>query len=234
MKKLFVLFGVLAMSAGVMFAQGNDASIDQTGDEHEAVIEQIGSMNESFVVQTDGSDTNKDNHGVANIHQEGDENYVNLNQRAYFGAGNSIGNIKQIGNNNAVRGVNEGDNFYQNQEGGLLDVYMEGNNNTLRALRGEAQKNNNSFELEILGSDNDVATAQEFGNATVDIEGDANNVRVWQMSGANFDQSLYNTADVDVVGSMNTIGVDQTNCSNNAVVDILGSSNTATVTQSGF
>lgn len=235
MKKLFVFLGVLAMSAGVVFAQGNDASIDQTGDDHEAVIEQIGSMNESYVVQTDGSETNNPTVAVANVYQEGTGNHVNLNQRAFYGWMNSTAFVEQIGDNNTVRGMNEGDDWYQNQTGGLLDVYMEGNNNTLRSLRGEAQKNRNYLELSILGSDNDVAAAQEGGSATVDIEGGENNVTLWQVgSGMGVDETLFNYADVDVIGSSNIVDVHQTSNSNNAVVDVLGSSNTATVTQSGF
>ncbi|PWD97809.1 curlin repeat-containing protein [Marinilabilia rubra] len=234
MKKLFLIVGVLAMSAGVVFAQGNDASIDQTGDDHSATIEQVGSMNESFVVQTEGTETPDGTVAVADIYQEGDANYVNLNQRAFYGSVNSEALIDQVGDDNTVMGVNEGDAWYQNQTGGLLDVWMKGDRNTLRSLRTEAQKNKNYLTLDIEGSDNDVAAAQEFGDADIDITGGENTVSLWQMAGANFDETLFNTADVDVVGDVNTINVSQVSTSNNAVVDIMGDNNSATVTQTSF
>jgi len=234
MKKLFLIIGVFAMSAGVVFAQGNDASIDQTGDDHSATIEQVGSMNESFVVQTEGTETPDGTVAVADIYQEGDANYVNLNQRAFYGFVNSEALIDQVGDDNTVMGVNEGDAWHQNQTGGLLDVWMKGDRNTLRSLRAEAQKNKNYLTLDIEGSDNDVAAAQEFGDADIDITGDENTVSLWQMAGANFDETLFNTADVDVVGDVNTINVSQVSTSNNAVVDIMGDNNSATVTQTSF
>jgi hypothetical protein len=78
--------------------------------------------------------------------------------------------------------------------------------------------------------DNDVAAAQELGKATIDIEGSENKVSLWQVG----NNVSWNVADVDVVGSLNMINVDQRSNGNNADVNILGSSNTATVTQSGF
>ena len=235
MKKVIVIFGVLAFTAGMAFSQNNDASINQTGDEHEAIITQIGSLNESYVVQTDGSEGNNPNTvAEADIYQYGAQNYVNLNQRAFWGHQNSEAKIVQIGDNNTVRGMNEGDDWYQNQTGGLLDVRMEGDDNTLRSLRSEAQKNNNSLELDILGDGNDVAAAQEFGNATVDIIGDDNEVSLWQTSGANWDVLLYNNADIDIMGNNNDVNVHQTNNANNAIIDIIGSDNTASITQSAY
>jgi hypothetical protein len=109
-------------------------------------------LNESFVVQTDGSEGNNENTvAIADIYQKGTENYVNLNQRAFYGSFSSTALIDQVGNNNTVRGMEEGDAWYQNQTGGLLDVHMDGDNNTLRSLRGEAQKNMNFLELAIFG-----------------------------------------------------------------------------------
>jgi len=233
MKKLGFLYAMMFVVSLAM-AQTNDASIQQTGDDHEALIQQIGSLNKSYVVQEDGSEGN--NPGTvakADILQQGDENYVNVRQRAFYGNQNSTANITQIGDNNSVRGVNEGEQWFQNQTGGLLDVYMEGDGNTLRSLAGEAQKNNNSLELVIYGGINDVAAVQEFGNATIDIDGDDNDVVLKQKSFANFDAAKYNNADIDIVGSFNDVTVDQMNNANNAVVDILGSSNVASIIQTG-
>ncbi|WP_165779083.1 hypothetical protein [Rhodohalobacter barkolensis] len=225
MKKLSILTVAFLFTAGMAFAQSNEATIDQEGEDHEAMIEQIGFSNMAYVDQTDGG-SNGD--ATADISQEGDNNYVNILQRAFFGfPDESVATITQIGDNNRIEGTSETSAFYQNQPGGILDVSMVGNDNLLYSLRGEAQKNNNEFFLDIIGSDNTVGMEQESGIGDVDIEGDLNSVMLSQLG----NNSAFNTAMVDIMGNENGVSVTQTMDSNSAVVNVTGSFNSATITQ---
>ena len=227
MKKLTTLLFVLVFASSMAFAQNNDASVDQTGDDHEAEIEQIGSTNTAYVDQTDGGGGSSGD-AFADISQEGDNNNVNLDQRAFYGfPDESHANITQIGDNNSVEGTSETSAFYQNQPGGVLEVYMEGDYNTLYSLRGEAQKNKNEFFLDIVGNENNVGMEQETGSGDVDIEGDWNTVTLSQLG----NNAAYNTATVDILGSDNGVSVTQTMDSNTASVNVSGSYNSATITQ---
>ena len=229
MKKLLTLAFAFVFMTGMAFAQDNDASITQTGDDHDATIAQIGQMNEAYVDQTDGGGASTGN-AVADITQEGDQNLVNLRQASFFG--NSNADITQIGDGNSIRGLTEDDAFLQSNGGGLVDVRMEGNNNTLYTLRGEAQKNDNVFKLDILGSENEVGLNQEFGEGYVDIAGNTNEVILDQEAGANYATSLYNFAEVDIIGDTNMVDISQRSTANTAGVSVMGNSNTATITQS--
>ena len=219
MKKASTLFVAMMLSAGMAFAQSNDASITQEGDDHSATIEQIGLDNAAYVDQTDGG-SNGD--ATAEVSQQGDNNSVNLRQRAFYGfPDQSDATITQIGNNNRVQGTSASSAFYQNQPGGILDVYMNGDNNKLYSLRTEAQKNGNEFLLDITGSDNNVGMKQEFSTADVDISGDQNDVTLSQLShGANWDQSLYSSATVSLTGDENDVSVDQNGVAHDASVSV--------------
>ena len=225
MKKLTTLLFVLVFAGMTAFAQSNDASVDQIGNDHEADIEQIGSSNIAWVDQTDdvsGGDA------FADILQEGANNNVNLNQRAFYGfPDESHATITQIGNNNSVEGTSATSAFYQNQPGGVVEVYMEGNDNTLYTLRTEAQKNQNEFFLDIIGNDNLVGMEQETGSGDVVIEGNLNDVTLSQLG----NNAAYNTAMVDIMGGNNGVDVMQTMDSNIATVNVTGSFNSATITQ---
>jgi len=232
MKRLIAVVTILVFTGMYAFGQNNTADITQAGDDHEASIEQLGELNEAFVDQTDGGSGSTGN-AVADINQDGSGNFANVRQVAFFGQlfGDSYANITQIGDNNRVEGANPGDAFLQSNVGGVVDVRMQGNNNVLSSLRGEAQKNGNEFLLDVLGSDNNVAMAQEFGFGDVAITGNTNNVSLYQMAGANWDQSVYNNADVTVDGDLNTIDIKQDGLANDSFVDLLGSSNNSTITQ---
>ena len=228
MKTLLTLTTALLFTAGSAFAQTNDASIDQVGDDHDATITQAGSMNMAYVEQTIRADRSGDDIGEATITQTGDENYVNLLQRSFFG--DSEATITQLGEGNSVRGSSEGSAFMQNHGLNVIDVMMDGDNNTLYSLVGSAaQKNVNTLELDILGNENSVGLFQHFGFGDVDIDGSSNSVTLSQRSGAN---ATAQTAYVDILGSDNMVGITQTGDSHTATVDISGSMNTSTITQS--
>ena len=228
MKKLSILIVAFLFTAGMAFAQNNDATIDQLGDDLDASINQIGELNKAFVDQTDGSDRNPASSAYANadIEQIGDENYVNLVQSAYF-LDDSFAEIQQIGNRNIVEGTSAESAWLQSNGGGLLDVAMVGDDNRLYSLRSEAQKNSNELILDILGNDNLVGAAQESGKGTVLIEGDLNNVTLSQIG----NNAAFNTAYVDIFGTDNGVSVTQTLSSNSATVNVIGDSNSSTINQ---
>lgn len=225
MKKLNILIIAFLFSAGMAFAQSNDATIDQIGDDHEATINQAGGQNQAYIEQTADAGREGDDVGNATVTQQGDENYVDLRQRSFFG--DSEASILQIGNENSVHGTNENNPFYQNHGLNIIDVVMDGDRNTLYSLRGEAQKNVNTFELDILGSDNEVGMAQEGGLGFVDIDGDFNDVTLWQHArGGGLE-----TANIDIAGDQNNVDVSQEGGNNTASVNVSGSWNDATITQ---
>lgn len=234
MKKVIAIFGALAISAGMSFAQNNQSSVSQSGDDHAASIEQIGMQNQSIVNQTDGGGNSTGN-ADASVTQHGNENSVNLSQNAFFGQffGDSEATILQIGDRNTVRGVNEEDAFSQSNVGGIVDVRMEGNDNLLYSLRGEAQKNGNYFGLDIMGDLNNVGMEQEFGEAEVKITGNSNEVTVSQMAGANWNESQYNEAGFFIDGDNNEGHIDQDGLANKASQWVSGDDNSVVQDQLG-
>jgi hypothetical protein len=227
MKTLLTLTTALLFTAGSAFAQSNDASIDQVGDDHDATISQTGAMNAAYVTQTADAGREGADVGAATVTQTGAENYVNLRQRSFYG--DSEATITQLGNGNSVRGTSASSELLQNHGLNVIDALMEGDDNTLYSLASEAQKNVNTFLLDILGSDNMVGMKQHYGFGDVEIEGDANSVTLSQHANNNANA---HSAIVDIFGSENTVDVSQTGFAQTATVDVTGSFNTSTVTQS--
>lgn len=225
MKKLTTLITIMLFAVGMAFAQTNDATIDQIGDDHESTITQVGSLNGAYVEQTADAGREGADVGTATIEQTGSENSVNLRQRAFYG--DAEADIVQLGDRNRVEGTAPGNDFLQNHGLNIVDVYMEGDDNVLSSLRAEAQKNANEFYLDIVGSDNSVAMQQETGYGDVNIAGDLNNVTLSQLG----NNAAYNTGLVDIIGNENMVSVTQTMDSNSAAVNVNGSFNSATVTQ---
>jgi len=227
MKKLSTLLVALFFTAGMAFAQSNDASIDQVGDDHEATISQTGAMNSAFVEQTADAGREGSDVGEATVTQTGAENYVNLRQRNFFG--DSEATITQLGDGNRVQGTTASSAFLQNHGLNVIDVTMVGNDNTLFSMAGEAQKNINTFLLDILGSDNTVGMKQHFGYGDVKIEGDFNEVSLSQHANSNANA---HSALVDILGNDNMVDINQGGHAHTANVDVTGSFNTSTITQS--
>lgn len=228
MKTLLTLTTALLFTAGSAFAQTNDASIDQVGDDHDATITQAGSMNMAYVEQTADAGREGADVGTATVTQTGADNYVNLLQRSFYG--DSEATITQLGDGNSVRGSSLGSAFMQNHGLNVIDVMMDGDDNTLYSLVGSAaQKNVNTLLLDIFGNENNVGLFQHFGYADVDIEGSSNSVVVDQRSSAN---ATAQTALVDIFGGDNTVGITQTGASHTATAEVTGSFNTSTITQS--
>lgn len=227
MKTLLTLTTALLFTAGSAFAQTNDASIDQVGDDHDATITQAGSMNMAYVEQTADAGREGADVGTADVTQTGSDNYVNLRQRSFYG--DSEATITQLGDGNSVQGTSATSQFLQNHGLNVVDVMMEGDDNTLYTLASEAQKNVNTFLLDILGDANMVGMKQHFGYGDIDIEGDANMVTLAQHANSNANA---HSALVDIFGSENTVDVSQTGHAQTATVDVTGSFNTSAITQS--
>ena len=226
MKKLTTLLVAMLLTAGMAFAQSNDATIDQVGDANDADIEQLGTSNRAYVDQlAQGTNSGAPTFSTADIDQDGSSNFVNIDQNAFFDFSTAI--IEQTGIGNIVEGTTSESAWVQSNGGGLLDVYMDGDQNRLYSLRSEAQKNPNELYLDIIGNVNTVGAEQEGAYADVDITGDTNKVMLSQLG----NNSAYNTAYIDVLGDLNTVNVTQTMNSNSADVDINGSSNISTVNQ---
>ena len=245
MKKFLTLAFALVFSTGIAFAQSNSSSINQVGNGNDATVDQAGSQNASVIEQSaQGTSGGQAVSATAAVTQTGADNVSLLDQGAFFGNSEAI--ITQIGDQNSVYGTSSSNAFKQSNGGGIADVYMEGDQNTLYSLRSEAQKNDNTFDLDILGSRNDVGMTQEFGDGTVDVTGDDNDIELRQLAGANYQTSNYHTATIKIggngsTGNLNTVLVDQASISggtggvnNGATVKVLrGDLNTVGVQQFG-
>ena len=159
MKKVIVIFGVLAFTAGMALGQGypvdypdgypneagvNTAIVEQNGHRNDATIDQIeGTTNYAKILQNISD-------SEVTIWQQGNTNFASSHQQG--GAGNAIGYIYQIGNENVV------DNQYQGAWGSA-DVYsyarQEGNRNF--ASQNHHENKDASMIVRQFGDDN-VAT----------------------------------------------------------------------------
>ena len=230
MKKLIAIFGVLAFTAGMAFAQNNQSTVEQTGDGNTAIIEQIGFENVSVVGQeSEGTP------GVASaeVYQFGEKNISILDlQDAFFG--DSEVTVDQIGNDNEVR-------LQTQNGGGQAFISMEGNQNILQGWRGDPgskanQKDPNYFSLDIVGNNNIIGMSQERAHAEIDISGNSNEIDLLQLADSGHEtyididgnENLIDVMQVGEGGRFDTGGFD-----NYAKIDIIGGSNTVDIMQWG-
>lgn len=136
MKKLATLTLGFFLAAGSAFAQSNDATVDQTGDQNEVSIQQV--------YQADGSGENNE----AITTQTGDFNVVaSLKQ---WGAGNWY-EIVQTGDNNLVdRYPNQG-----STQGGSYEGYI-----SITQLNDD----NKVWDADQAGSENSITVTQRGGD----------------------------------------------------------------------
>ncbi|MEX0722712.1 MAG: hypothetical protein WD053_02480 [Gracilimonas sp.] len=226
MKKLTTLLVAILFTGGMAIAQSNNATVDQTGDDHEVTISQVGTLNSSNIDQTADAGRFGDDVAEATITQEGASNEVNLSQRAFYG--DAEASITQLGDGNRVEGTAQGEDFRQNHGLNIIDVFMQGNDNVLSGSQSEAQKNVNSLYVDMLGNSNTMNTFQHYGYADVILDGDNNIVDLSQRSNH---PSTSQTAYIDVFGSDNSASVMQTGQSHTANVNVTGNSNTSSITQ---
>lgn len=214
MKKLFVIFGVLAMSAGVVFAQVNTADIDQHGSDHVAdVIQDVAGEDNNTTVFQNGNGhmalVNQEE-GVGNsvaVTQRGKENKAEIEQT--FDGENLLGpstvRTLQQGKENEIyvrQQYNRGDNLADIEQHGKenkVDMIQDNKNNetwirqngqnnaaTLNLQRNFGGENGEGYVyLNQNGKDNTAFIDQD-GR---DDSGDAvvnNHVEAYQVGNGNF------------------------------------------------
>lgn len=159
MKKLIAIFGVLAFTAGMAFAQNNRADVKQegTGNEAESVqkgldnvalieqmnavnnrafIDQEGEKNEATIKQVNASGTHQLHNGT--IDQLGDNNVAILDQKMWYGNVGHTGIIDQEGNRNFANLVMGG----ANNDRGTINQTGDDNRADIDQMRGASGTSN--------------------------------------------------------------------------------------------
>lgn len=219
MKKLLTLSTALLFAAGAAFAQSNDATLNQDGDDNEASIEQLGSGNSAELNQ--GFDNNGDFQGQSNaigdIFQDGDDNSATMNQRAWGNDGNDH-EVEQLGDGNSANtDIYNGNNFgYLLQDGSVNSARMVQSGTSHESYIMQTGVENYAQSSSVAGSGNQTAIVQGIpeglGNGGPSLDGP-------QPLGA---QSLFlpfsedNAATLKVEGSDNMAGILQIGLGNNA------------------
>ena len=200
--EIILYFCTLALLVLYIFASqkakaDNEIFVDQTGDNFATIVEQIGTNN-NVTVNADGTtqqllivqynDTTVDNDVTVNT--TGDDNDFKLCQGCAFDDPESYTNL---------------DYWYDNLEGGghSIDLTVTGNRNGISAQQtNQGSTNGHSYELNLIGDDNEVTTIQQHdGGKTIDltIYNDENDVFIRQKgSGAT------HTATVELDGTYGT------------------------------
>lgn len=254
MKKILTLLVAFLFTAGLAFAQNNDANVTQTGNTNEAQIDQVVSIGATVnLSQTE----NGSGSSFADIDQTGGANFVNLEQ-----IGNNSATIDQDGKHTVagfssapgtgldypaiqentggdqnVLNITQRNNFSQVRvdqigSGNSIDVYQGGGISNVARLNQLGDSN--IMDVSLDGSINRVEI-QQLGvgghTANVDIVGEANNMTSTGSSYI-YQDGQGHTSDVMITGDANYYNIYQTGVSNTANVTVNGSGNTALITQS--
>jgi hypothetical protein len=209
MKKTSTLFIAMMLSAGMAFAQSNDAISYSEGDDNTVSITQAGMSNESIVNQRGDN-----NEGITS--QTGDGNFAEVLQNQYLLATNSYGSIVQVGDNNiAFTEMRRDDNSG--------DITQTGNDNWAQTT---AYGGGNEGVINQIGDDNIADIQQGFDNEGSIYQSGSNNDGEVLQSG-----TVGNKGSQWVAGSGNTVEQVQTSDANSQRVELTGDDNTYTVTQ---
>ena len=157
MKKASTLFVAMMLSAGMAFAQNNNASVTQAGDNNLATVGQMGSDHEAVVSQ----DTWGTGH-TAEVSQSGGSNsysYIEQNQRG------AEAFVTQIGSDNRSSLKQSGPN--------LATITQEGNDNILGQYSNLSKK---AFQK------NGTSFANDMNWLTLNQTGNDNLAGVWLMT----------------------------------------------------
>lgn len=243
MKKLLTLSTALLFTAGAAFAQSNDASVSQDGDDNDATIEQIGSANSAELNQ--GFNGQGQNGAFGEIFQDGDDNSATMNQRAWANRGNDH-LIEQFGDfNEGTLDIYNGDNSgFLLQDGAENSARMVQSGTGHESLIAQTGDENYARSSSVAGSGNQTAIVQGIpeglGIGEPSLDGP-------QPLGV---QSLIpifsedNAATLKVEGSDNMAGILQVGIGNNAGsnpqwsgdlgIDVAGDGNISGIAQLGF
>jgi len=227
MKNIATLLVAILFTAGMSFAQNNEATVTQNanmseasvtqegadnealvtqqfGQYHEAQVQQIGNSNETSLIQ---DNTNN----FADIKQLGDDNTAKIFQRSrlFVGPGNDAASIEltQEGDDNAA-------DIRQDAEAGLggsmtnvLSALQQGNENYLFVDQNrDLGPGYNSADVKQHGDDN---------SASVDQDGESNSVLIEQ---GVYGSSYNSIADFTQIGDGNYFETKQVRSFDNSVV----------------
>lgn len=179
MKKLTTLLFVLVFASSMAYAQNNEATVDQEGDNQDSYVEQVGSTNEADVDQfTDNSGTQE-----SDIIQLGSENVATVNQSQTGGGNNGLNSayIEQDGDNNEATqtqnapGYNGGQSVWGLQEGSGNTLNQSTGSGYTLSLNAEQYGTSNT-------ADQDASGAHNHGEVYQDGE---SNEAVQNLSGSN-------------------------------------------------
>lgn len=177
MKKSIFLFIVLILTAGLVFAQSNDGTVTQNGNDNDGDVTQTGNLNTAVADQING-DRNS-----ADVDQNGASNEAYLTQGMTVGYYSSYGTtttdmisddnsatINQVGDANTV-------DFLQVGEANVGSISQAGNGNTSYAYTGWAgdwwgfggvvaslYSDNSTVNISQTGNDHYAAVWQYGGN----------------------------------------------------------------------
>lgn len=237
----------MLFTAGMAFAQSNEATVTQAGDDNSADIEQVGNLNYTSLSQADGA--------TANIDQvSASESFVSLSQ-----IGASSTTILQ-NNKNSVQGFSDShltdtedklatqsgtgstmditqlstfNQAYVDQlgDGNIMSILQEGGNSNVARLMQDG--NNNEMDVDLIGGVNRVK-AEQYGDgntANVSITGVHNN-EFNNGSSFVYQDGTDHMSTVTVIGDYNFYDIHQTGSIQTATVTVTGNNNTAAITQS--
>jgi hypothetical protein len=258
MKKLSTFSVAFLFTAGIAFAQSNDATVDQDGDNNQATVEQVGSMNQASATQTGNS-------SEIIIDQAGVSNYAEANHRGdgfiqqiqsgndnlarAFGGDNGWLSQTQIGDDNvALIGVtrnaliqNSSAEQYQEGNGNHAEVEIRQGNGRWNTIYQSQIGNDNYAIVQDMGNGNNVTQLQE-GDENTSIVGNVGNPQLGGMSvltdqyGNNNHAEVFGSQNDDALifqtGDWNHASISQTAGSDFAQINQTGNYNTASVSQS--
>jgi len=254
MKKLTYIFVAFLFTAGTAFAQSNNASTTQTGDNNATAVTQTGDNNSTIATQngddnsaiiTQGIQGIATNNDEATVAQVGDNNSAELMSRDGFpGSPDKIEyDVTQTGNSNfvsarAFNGPSDAgiDQIGDENEASLtqgagasdMSVTLEqaGNNNSAKMFQGT---DNAVLQATFNGDDNFMDVSQEGGGAwqklNLDVTGSSNMITGTQ-GGHDADQFT------EINGSNNTFDFYQDK-SSDAGISVTGDFNNISLNQNG-
>lgn len=240
MKRLVSVLVAVFFMTGMVVAQ-NTSTTTQTGDGNNATVDQQGSDHESIIEQQAHSSGDLDDGNTVVVNQNSGINNFSDVLQGNAPALNAETYVDQVGSNN---------DFSIKQAGGSnwADIDQEGNGNIIgnyknysgRAVQingnviGQADKN--FLEVDQLGDNNKLGVWQDhYADAKIEQNGNLNETNVKQTS-AKYGE--LNEADVEINGNENITEVYQEGDGNDANMQVghpsyVSSENNITITQDG-
>jgi hypothetical protein len=184
--KYYIFILSILLSVSIVFAQSNVSTSTQIGNGNSATVDQAGSQHESIIYQ----DTWGTGHTAVVNQNSGAENFSDLLQdqrgaEAYvdqIGSSNTSG-LKQSGPNTA--------NIYQQGDGNVLGSYTDFTGKAFQKNGTSFSDDSNVLDLDQLGNTNTAGTWQEHhAEATIMQNGNRNEAILYQSGQATGDLNL--------------------------------------------